>query len=247
MTLNALAYQVMEVATEVDRAACYKLRAIEYARYYSNIPPAEFVDEFDDAKFLDGSPTTFLYAVTCGQRMLGTARLLIARSPRHPEARSEIGDLAYVPWQQLATSLDVPAEQLCMGELGKFAVATDDCDCRSVKWMLLTAVGAKAIELGLHGVLALMPPGVERAARHAGAHFEPVPGSYLNRNSLSNKKFLLRYHDYFLPSLRKSGQPVSAEMLDGLLNEALDLLVTGQPDGPKLWLISSAKLAAALR
>lgn len=223
---------------------CYGLRAAEYGRFYRNIPAGRFTDEFDTAATAAGDPVSRLIAATAGGAVVGTCRLTLGRHPAHPGLRSEVGELADLPWAELAAAAGADPAALVVAELGKFAVERT-ADVRRVKWGLLTAAGRAAGGLGVHAVVALMPPLVERAARHAGVRFHRLSAAGLRRGCPRARRVLLRYADYFLPGLRRGNPGVDLGRVDDLDPAALDALLAAVPDGPKVWWITPAELAAA--
>lgn len=223
-------------------AECYALRAAEYGRFYRNIPADRFVDDLDTASTGDGQAASTLMAVVESGAVVGTCRLTLARHPRFRDVRSEVAELADFAWADLASRVGVPESELVVGELGKFAVSRAS-DVRRVKWRLLTATGAAAVTRGMHAVVALMPPLVERAARHAGVVFRPYPSARLRRDSPAALSQILRYPDYFLPGLRRAANGVDTSGLETLPVAELRRLLDGVPDGPRLWWITPTELA----
>lgn len=235
---------VERVATGEAELACFALRAAEYARFYRNIPPESFCDEFDSAKCLRDGPVSQLIAVRKDDAIVGTCRLVHSCRPGSPELRSEIAELMNLCWRDVSETVGVAAESLSVGELGKFAVTPGE-DCQQIKWLLLTEIGIVAKEAGMNVVLALMPPLVERAARQVGVTFRRLNAEGLRRDDPDRMRFLLRYHDYFLPTFRKQGIDIDVDQLDAAHPTALQMLLSGAADGPALWWISPAELAAA--
>ena len=240
------------VALGKDEPSCYALRAVEYSRYYRNIPAESFVDEYDRALTSDGQRVAQLVTVWDGELLVGTCRLVLARDQHFAELNSEIETLTTLTWPVVGQCVGIGADALIAMELGKFAVAAD-CDCRRVKWLLLTEVGRLARERGAHVVIALMPLLVERAARHAGVKFHRLAGCTLRRETSKTNRYLLRYRDYFLPTLAKRQHDSDSIDLDADDLDTLDLdaadsgvlrkHVSGVPDGPIVWWIRSDELA----
>jgi hypothetical protein len=99
-------------------------------------------------------------------------------------------------------------------------------------------VGDEARFLGIDMLLAIMPGFVVKSVAECGVHFQPWASARCRRATLDNLRILLRYHDYFLPMLRKRGLEIDPDALERTQNVAnLQALVSDCPDGPSLWFI----------
>ena len=228
------------IATPSEQKDCYCLRAKEYSRYYENIPKEQFTDEFDRPS--DGPRrVSYVIAVYEDEQLVGTVRLLITRHPEHPNLPSEVMELMDVNWATVGGLVDCSANELLAGELGKFAVR----DCRNkvqAKWTTVTAAGHLAAELGLHTLLVIMPRGVEHVMRRVGIRFQCIENVPLLRNSANRNRFLLKYHDYFLPDISRMRLKIDASRLKDAESQSLEMLAAGSKDGPSLWWITPEKL-----
>jgi N-acyl-L-homoserine lactone synthetase len=232
------------ISTTDEAPACYALRAAEYSRYYRNVPRDLFTDEFDQAASAEREKVCHLVAVWDGDTIVGTIRLLLSRHPRHPELRSEVADLMDFDWADLAQAVGVRPEKLVIGEVGKFAVPR--CrHTRIAKWLVFIGAGSIALDLGMHAVVAIMSRPVERAVRHAGIFFHRLESAHLRRHDSDLNRLMLRYHDYFLPSLGRMGLDIDADQLAAADSGTLEMLLAGSADGPVLWWITPAEMANA--
>ena len=223
-------------------SACFALRASLYGHFYRNIPLESFSDEFDLAITDDGHRASRLLGVFRSDSLVGTSRLVHSVNPTSTQQFSEVRELYDLEWEHLAMVCGIPIRDLSVGELGKFSVLENE-DSREIKWMLLSGAGSYAVRCGIQIVIAIMPPAVERAARRAGAYFMQFEGVCLRREGIDRKRYLLRYHDYFLPVFRKSGLEIDTDYLERSAPIVLDMLLSGAVDGPKLWWIRSEDLA----
>ena len=233
---------VIPVDSQEQRSACYALRAAQYGRHYRNIPSTEFSDEFDTTVSLDGSRISQLFGAYRDGSLVGTCRLVRSINPSSASVKSEVFELFDLRWDHLADIAGISTDELSVCELGKFAVAEGE-DSREIKWTLLSSSGKFALDLGIQVVVAIMPPTVERAARHAGVFFNRLNDVKLRRDDNHRKRYLIRYHDYFLPMLRKAGLDIDCEHLECVDPIVLDMLLSGVSDGPALWWIRSRDLA----
>lgn len=237
---NSLTFHPID--TQEQMSSCFALRAALYGQFYRNIPAENFSDEFDLAVSSDGERISHLLGVSRRDRLVGTCRLVHAVNPTANQHFSEVREIYDLEWEHLARISDIPVQDLSVGELGKFSVV-EEANSREIKWMLLSGSGAHALSCGIQIVIAIMPPVVERAARRAGAFFMPLEGVCLRRDSIERKRYLLRYHDYFLPMFRKLGLEIDTNNLERTAPIVLDMLLSGAEDGPKLWWIRSEDLA----
>jgi hypothetical protein len=243
MTPPAEAALHVSVADDEVEEACFALRAAQYARHYSNIPADRLTDEFDTALLPDGRRVAQIVAATVDDVVVGTLRLVLSRHPEFPGLQSDVAELMTFDWVEVARLVGVPAEAVVVGELGRFAVGRGPN--RMTKWAMIREGGRLAANRGIHVLLSLMPAVVERAVRQAGFHWRRVAGARLRRDHADLRCVLLRYHDYFLPALRKLGLDVHTDRLATASAAALEMMVAGSPDGPALWWNTPAELAAA--
>lgn len=230
------------IDSEEHRSACYSLRATQYGRYYRNIPATNFSDEFDTAVPIDEFRVSHLFGVLRSGSVVGTCRLIHSVAPNSMLLKSEVCELFDLQWSHLADLVGVPVQNLSVGELGRFSIAEGE-DSREIKWMLLRTSGKHAMSLGIQVVIAIMPPAVERAARNSGTSFHRLEGVKLRRDDDIRKRYLLRHHDYFLPTFSKSGLDIDRQHLESMDSTALDKLLSGVSDGPALWWIRAEDLA----
>src|SRR5262245_26033870 len=166
------------IAADGVQDACFALRASQYGRYYSNIPDGRFADEFDTALLPDDRPGAEVVAATVGGTVVGTIRLVLSVHPSFPGLRSEAAEFMSFDWAEVARLAGVPAGGLVAGEVGKFAVAACQ-DRQAVKWAVVSGAGHLAARRGMHVILALMTPLVERSVRQVGFNWRRVQGARL--------------------------------------------------------------------
>jgi hypothetical protein len=80
--------------TPSERSHCYRIRAAEFGRYYRNVPPEQFHDEYDHARLPDGSLQSFSVLASGPDGPAGTTRLTLARHPVFPHLRSPCLEIA---------------------------------------------------------------------------------------------------------------------------------------------------------
>jgi hypothetical protein len=218
-----------------ERQRVYRLRAAAYRRHYANIPADAFRDELDEAVLPDGRPCSVTLLAEQGGTAVGTARLVLARHPGYPGLTGDCQRLMAFDLDQLIRVAGFDPGHAVVGEVGKLAVARD-CDVPSVKRCVYARVGDEASQLGMDVLLAVMPPFVARSGCEGGIHFIRWEQAHLRRATLEDMRFLLRYHDYFLPALGKQGLEIDPERLERAGNfAALEALASDCPDGAFLW------------
>jgi hypothetical protein len=220
--------------TPEEKRACYRLRAREYGRYYRNIPDEEFADKLDRETLPDGSPRALLILVYGPSGPLATARLVIVRHPSVPGLRAECEELTDFDLER-----EMPHANAIVAEKGKLAVARGE-NHKAIKRILCEAVGETARRFGVELIVALAPPLVDASLRKVGAIFRRVEGARLRRETAEQLRYLLTYHDYFLPMFGKRGLDVAPERLACYDNtELLRALVADCPDGPSVYTLTT--------
>jgi hypothetical protein len=232
------------IAIGDERKACYALRAAEYARSYRNIPLGEFSDELDSATTTDGVALSYIVSTWDQNSLVGTLRLALSKHPSYRDLKSEVSALMDFDWCDIAGLLCMPTEELKIGEAERFAIPHSSHGLR-IKWMTITAAGEIAVRLGLHAVLAIMPPSVERVVRRAGGKFHRVSNAQLRRDRYEQNQLLIRYHDYFFPALRRMGLEIDVDKLQNVSSQTIDMLLAGCEVGPVLWWIPAEEMANA--
>jgi hypothetical protein len=239
--------------TADERRTCFRLRAIEYRKYYHNVPSDEFCDEFDDLKLPDGSPQARTVYVRLAEQVVGTIRLVVARDARFPDLRSEM--LSFMEFdpnglRPVEPAGTAPLPPLMIGEIGKLAITRcPSVDAKAVLGTTMAAVGQTASRLGVKIIMAAMVPPVERKLRSVGLNFHRVASARLRRNSRDELEFLLKYHQYFLPMLKRRAIDIDASELTQ--SEAscavLQALISDCVDGPGAYWLSTEEFVEQTR
>jgi hypothetical protein len=222
-----------------ERQQVYHLRATEYGRLYRNIPTGEWHDEFDEALLPDGRPQSVTLLAEHDGKDIGTARLTLARHPRYPGLTADCDRLMDFDLDQLLRAAGLDPQRAVVGEAGRLAIARDGATL-SAKLCVLSRLGGEARILGIDLLLAIAPCWVfQRVAEgfaSIGIHFRCWEPARLRRTTLEQIRLLLRYHDYFLPTLRKRGLEIDPEALERAKNlAALQAIASDCPDGTSLW------------
>jgi hypothetical protein len=222
-----------------ERQRVYSLRAVEYRRLYRNIPAGEWQDEFDAAVLPDGRPQSVTLLAEQDGEAVGTARLTLIRHPRYPGLTSDCQQLMDFDLDQLLQAAGFDPGRALVGELGKFAI-TRDGDRLAAKRCVVARVGDEAKYRGIDLILAIMPRFVLQSGAESGVHFRRWEPARCRRATLKDLRVLLRYHEYFLPMLRKRGLEIDPEALEHTRYlAALQAFVSDCPDGPFLWFIGT--------
>jgi hypothetical protein len=223
----------VEQANERQRA--YRLRAVEYRRFYRNIPVGEWQDELDEAVLPDGRPQSVILLAEQDGQAVGTGRLTLVRHPECPGLAADCARLMDFDLDQLLRVAGFDPERAVVGEVSRFAIARDG-DFLSAKRCVLARLGDEAKYLGIDILLAIMPPFVVRSTAESGFLFRRWEPARCRRETLEDMRVLLRYHDYFLPTLRGRGLEIDPEALERTRNlAALQAFASDCPDGPSLW------------
>src|SRR5262249_24457283 len=112
----------------------------------------------------------------------------------------------------------------------------------------LEGIGRVALAREVPVLIAVMAPFVEATVRALGIHFLRVAGARLRRQHRDELKYLLTYHEYFLPALRKRGLKIDLGRLSQPSSvEALPALVSDCADGPHLYSIRTEDLLRPLQ
>jgi hypothetical protein len=225
----------VEQANERHRA--YRLRAVEYRRFYRNIPAGEWQDELDEAVLPDGRPQSVTLLAEQDGQAVGTGRLTLVRHPRYPGLKADCVWLMDFDLDQLLRVAGFDPERVAVGEVGRFAIARDG-DILSAKRCVLARLGDEAEYLGIDVLLAIMPPFIAQSLAESGVHYRRWEPARCRRDTLEVMRVLLRYHDYFLPVLRERGLAIDPEALERTRDlAALQAFASDCPDGPSLWFI----------
>ncbi len=218
----------------------FTLRGRVYAKHYRNIEGLRFSDEFDECS-AGGQRRSSLIGVKRADELVGTCRLIQSLCSGNVQA-SEIVEIFEIQWSALADEIGVGIHELSICELGKFAVEPGPM-AHQAKRLLLKAAGEMALQWKSNYVMAVMTPTVERtASSRSGAKFHRL-SNRLRRDNRKIKQRLLRYYDYFLPEIGKTGLHIDPSFLESLSDQSLDLLLTDCADGPALWWITAESLA----
>jgi hypothetical protein len=222
-----------------ERQRAYRLRAVEYHRLYRNIPAGEWQDELDEAVLPDGRPQSVTLLAEQDGEAVGTARLTLIRHPNYAGLRTDCQRLMDFDLDQLLRVAGFDPERVVVGEVSRLAIARDG-DSLSAKRCVYARVGDEAKRLGMDIVLAVMPQFVVQSAYEGGIHFVRWQSARCRRATLEDMRVLLRYHDYFLPMLRKRGLEIDPQALERTRNvAALQAFVSDCPDGPFLWFVAT--------
>jgi hypothetical protein len=238
--------------TPDERRQCYRLRAAEYRRYYHNVPHDEFRDEFDDLQLPDGNPQARSILTQTNGLVVGTMRLLVVSDVRYPGLQSEIASFMDFDIEQW--KLDALAREASHGashsvaEIGKLAVARDK-DTKPALGTTLAGLGQIAVRLGISVVLAAMVPAVERRLRCVGLKFRHLTEARLRRDSRHQINYLLKYHQYFLPMLKRrliDIDPIELSESDASC-EVLQAFISDCGDGPSLYWMTTEEFVDSTR
>jgi hypothetical protein len=208
---------------------------MEYRRLYRNLPTGEWHDEFDEAVLPDGRPQSVTLLAEQDGKAVGTARLTVIRHPRYPGLAADCLRLMDFDLDQLIRVAGFDPERAVVGELGRFAIARGG-DILFAKRIVLARLGDEAKLRGVDLLVAIMPRFVVQSVAESGIHFRRWEQAHFRRATLEGLRFLIRYHEYFLPTLRKRGLEIDPEALDRAGNlAALQAFVSDCPDGSSLW------------
>lgn len=222
--------------TEEEKQDVYRIRSVGYRQHYRNIPQGTYSDELDEALLPDGRPRASSVMALEGNILLGTMRNALLYTSSYTDLDSEVNFLFDLKGQTLpqimAKHVGRPVTNI--GEISRFTIAPQYRGKTEIMEKLFAGSIHQARAWQLDVFIAIGKEWVIRHVNQVGAGFQKITDLPLNRNDPQALRFMIRYHEYFLPNLvKKYPQVATPQFLETttLTHEALLKMVNeAQPE-----------------